>query len=213
MIPMILGAGVGRTGTSSLKLALTHLGVGPCHHMQEVRDHMPVQVPLWRSALAGNADWAAIYDGYSSAVDWPTAAFFRELAANNPEARFILTVRSSESWAESFSETVYIIGAAKEKVPPHMREWLEILIAVIARSGFPLGLDRPALAAAFVAHNEAVRTAIPAERLLVYNVTDGWAPLCAFLGQPVPSQPFPRRNRRRDFWSFVKSAGPHGKRA
>ena len=90
----IIGTGVGRTGTYSLKQALTQLGLGPCHHMEEVMHHMPVQLPLWQAAVNGSADWVAIYQGYESAVDWPTAGFFRELGKTYPEAKFILSVRS-----------------------------------------------------------------------------------------------------------------------
>src|SRR5436190_15849029 len=90
----VIGAGVGRTGTFSLKLALNRLGLGPCHHMEAVMQNMPVQVPHWAAALAGRADWGAIYAGFGSAVDWPTAAFFRELVKAYPSAKFILTHRN-----------------------------------------------------------------------------------------------------------------------
>ncbi len=103
----VIGAGVGRTGTLSLKLAINQLGLGPCHHMEEVLHNMPVQVPPWAAAVNGQPDWDTIYKGYESAVDWPTAGFFRELRAAYPAAKFILTHRSPESWVESFSETIY----------------------------------------------------------------------------------------------------------
>jgi Sulfotransferase domain len=89
----VIGAGVGRTGTYSLKLAINRLGLGPCHHMEAVIQNMPVQVPLWAAALEGKPDWAAMFDGFNSAVDWPTASFFRELAQNYPSAKFVLTHR------------------------------------------------------------------------------------------------------------------------
>ena len=117
----VIGAGVGRTGTYSFKLALNQLGLGPCHHMEEVLHQMPVQVPLWTAAVNRQPDWAAIYDGYKSAVDWPTAGFFRELSAAYPSARFVLTHRSPESWAQSFSETIYILLAGKADAPGEMR--------------------------------------------------------------------------------------------
>lgn len=199
----VIGAGVGRTGTYSLKLALNQLGFGPCHHMEEVLLNMPSQVPLWAAAAQGRPDWATIFQGYPSAVDWPTAGFFRELAAACPGARFILTHRSVESWTASFSGTIYKLLAAKDQVPPEMRGWLAMCSAVIARTGFPDGLDNAALARAFTAHNEAVKSAIPADRLLVYQVKEGWGPLCAFLGVPEPDGPFPRTNDRAEFWDRV----------
>lgn len=199
----VVGAGVGRTGTYSLKLALNQLGLGPCHHMEEVLLNRPVQVPLWAGALGGRADWEATYRGYRSAVDWPTAAFFRELHAAYPEARFILTIRSPESWVESFSATIYTLISAPAEVPAEMQEWLAMGTGVIAKTGFPLGLDPAELKRRFEAHTEAVRAAIPAKQLLVYQVREGWGPLCAFLGVPVPEAPFPRSNDRGEFWDRV----------
>jgi hypothetical protein len=46
----------------------------------------------------------------------------------------------------------------------------------------------------FEAHNAAVQAYVPADRLLVYEVSQGWEPLCEFLGVPVPDTPFPRVN-------------------
>src|SRR5881392_1376283 len=94
----VIGAGAGRTGTYSLKLALNQLGFGPCHHMEEVILNQPAQIPLWAAAVNGSPDWEAIYKGYESAVDWPTAGFFRELSAVYPRAKFVLTVRRREGW-------------------------------------------------------------------------------------------------------------------
>ncbi len=202
----IIGTGVGRTGTYSLRIAINQLGLGPCFHMEDVIHNMPVLVPLWNDALSGNADWDAIYDGFASAVDWPTAGFFRELAAAYPSAKFILTLRSPESWADSFGSTIYTLLAGRDQAPPEMRDWLEMSVAVISRTGFPGGLDRDALIAGFVAHNDAVRAAIPAQQLLEFEVKDGWGPLCDFLGVAAPDEPFPRSNDREEFWELV-----HGK--
>jgi len=199
----VIGAGVGRTGTYSLKLALNRLGVGPCHHMEEVLHQMPVQVPLWADAAADRPDWKRIYAGYNSAVDWPTACFFRELSAAYPSAKFVLTEREPERWADSFGATIYTLLAGRDQAPPEMRAWLQMAGDVIARTGFPPGLDKDGLVQAFVAHNEAVRAAIPADRLLVYAVRQGWEPLCDFLDVPVPDEPFPRTNDRGEFWDRV----------
>ena len=207
MTMKIIGTGVGRTGTYSLKLAINQLGFGPCHHMEEVILKMPVQVPLWSAALNGEPEWPAIYDGYESAVDWPTAGFFRELREAFPTARFVLTHRSPESWADSFGATIYELIANRDQAPPEMRDWLAMSAGVIARTGFPLGLDRKGLLEAFVAHNEAVKAAIPADQLLVFEVKEGWGPLCEFLGVPVPDAPFPRTNDRAEFWDRVSGKG------
>jgi Sulfotransferase domain len=203
MTLQVIGAGVGRTGTYSLKLALNQLGCGPCHHMEEVLHDMAAQVPLWTAAVNGHPDWEAIYKGYESAVDWPTAGFFRELSAAYPSAKFVLTTRSPESWAQSFSETIYKLLAGKDNAPPEMRAWLDMAVGVIDKTGFPAGLDMAGLMRAFTAHNDAVKAAIPADQLLVYQVKEGWEPLCAFLGAPVPADPFPRTNDRGEFWDRV----------
>lgn len=197
----VIGVGVGRTGTCSLKLAIDQLGLGPCHHMGEVFANMTTQVPLWAAAAKGQPDWDAIYKGYASAADWPTARFFRELHAKYRSAKFVLTYRSPESWAESFSGTIYRLMTESAQAPPEMRAWFDMAIDVVAQTGFPDGLDMIALAKAYMVHNQAVQAAIPAHQLLVYQVKEGWEPLCAFLDVPVPAGPFPRTDDRAEFWA------------
>lgn len=204
MSMQVIGAGVGRTGTYSLKLAINELGFGECHHMEAVLHNMPEQVPLWSAAVGGSPDWAKIYDGFSSAVDWPTACFYRELLDEFPAAKFVLTERSPESWAASFGETIYQLIATRHEAPEEMRDWLEMASAVIEKTGFPTGLDRDGLMDCFVAHNEAVKKTIPADQLLVFQVREGWEPLCTFLEKPVPDGPFPRTNDRLEFWDRVQ---------
>ena len=203
MTIQVIGAGVGRTGTYSLKLAINELGFGPCHHMEAVLHNMTVQVPLWSAAVNGRPDWQAIYEGFESAVDWPTAGFFRELIKVYPSARFVLTQRDPENWADSFGATIYKLLAGRDQGPPEMKAWLEMADGVIAKTGFPDGLDRDGLIRAFVAHNEAVKATIPASQLLVYEVKEGWSPLCEFLQAPVPAEPFPNTNDRAEFWDRV----------
>jgi hypothetical protein len=157
--------------------------------MEEVLLHMPMQVPLWVAAADGRPDWEAIYNGYRSGVDWPTAGFFRELRAAYPHAKFVLTIRSPESWVQSFSETIYKLTAGREQAPQEMQAWLDMAIRVIAKTGFPNGLSATDFIAAFIAHNNAVKAVIPAEQLLVYQVKDGWDR--------------PRTNDRGEFWDRV----------
>lgn len=206
MALQIIGAGVGRTGTHSLKLAINRLGFGPCHHMEEVILNMPRQLPLWANILSGKTDWNAIFEGYSSAVDWPTARYFRELHAAYPAAKFVLTHRTPESWAESFSATIYKLVAGRNEAPPQMRDWLAWATTIIGQTGFPEGLDIDRLKQAYIAHNESVRAAIPRDQLLIYQVKDGWAPLCNFLGVSSPAEDFPRTNDRGEFWDRVAQA-------
>lgn len=199
----VIGVGVGRTGTYSLKLAINRLGLGPCHHMDEVLHNMPVHVPLWSAAAAGEADWSRLYDGYESAVDWPTACFYRELVGEFPSARFVLTQRDPEKWADSFGATIYKLLAGKDDAPEEMRAWLNMAGDVIAKTGFPQGLDRDELIQAFIAHNDAVKNTIPTGQLLEFEVKEGWEPLCTFLGAPIPAEEFPRTNHREEFWDRV----------
>jgi len=203
MTMQVFGAGVGRTGTYSLKLAINQLGLGPCHHMDEVLHNMPVQVPLWSAAVDGRADWDRIYAGFNSAVDWPTACFFGQLIEKYPSAKFVLTERDPERWADSFGATIYKLLAGRDQGPAEMKAWLDMVEKVISRTGFPAGLDHDQLVSAFVAHNEAVKAAIPADQLLVYQVKEGWAPLCRFLNLPEPAEAFPRTNDRAEFWDRV----------
>jgi len=199
----VIGAGLGRTGTYSLKLAINQLGLGPCHHMEEVLHAMPTQVPLWTAAINGSPNWQAIYQGYKSAVDWPTAAFFTELFKQYPKAKFVLTQRSAESWVDSFAPTIYQLLAAKENAPIEMKEWLNMALEITHKSGIPLGLNRHELINVYTKHNDAVKNTIPASQLLVYEVKQGWQPLCEFLGKAVPAEPFPHTNGQNEFWDRV----------
>ena len=185
MAMKVIGAGVGRTGTYSLKLAINQLGLGPCHHMEAVLHDMPTQVPLWSAALNGEPDWSAIYAGFESAEG--TRSIWKD----------------RKDWADSFSATIYKLLAGRDEGPPEMKAWLDMANDVIDKTGFPPGLDVDDLAKAFVAHNEAVKATVPANQLLVYEVKQGWQPLCEFLGVPAPAGDFPRTNDRAEFWDRV----------
>ena len=199
-----ISLGVGRTGTNSLRLALNQLGLGPCHHMYEVFAALNSQAALWQAAANGNPDWGAIYDGFNSAVDWPTAAFAEEIYATYPNAKYILSTRSTESWVASFTATIYKSLAITNKRPPELDTWHAMAVQVIAKTGFPFGLSDDELASRFDAHNAMVKDLIPADQLLVFEAADGWEPLCAHLGVPVPDGPYPRSNNRVEFWEKVQ---------
>nr|WP_321440208.1 sulfotransferase [uncultured Hyphomonas sp.] len=200
-----ISAGYGRTGTMSLKLALEQLGLGPCHHMIEVIGNGEKQVPLWNDALAGEPDFDAIYRGYTSAVDWPSAAFWKELADYYPDAKIILSSRSAESWYSSISETILATVWAPETWPPQATEWFTMVSKVLERS-FGSAKTKDELIANFLAHEAEVKAAIPADRLLVHSAKDGWEPLCAFLGVPVPDGDYPRTNSKEEFFQHMTKA-------
>jgi len=172
--------------------------------MVEVLENMPAQLPLWQAAVAGQPDWEAVYQGYHSAVDWPTARFHAELHKAYPDAKFILGYRSPKSWAESFSQTIYMALSDISKAPEQQQAWLRMVTELITQNGIPPGLDVAGLERAFIAHVEAVKAAVPAEKLLVFQATDGWEPLCAFLDAAVPDEPYPRTNDRAEFWKRMK---------
>ena len=197
----IVGAALGRTGTNSLKLALEHLGFGPCHHMFEVRDH-PEQLPYWQAAARGDLpDWDEVFANYRACVDWPSARFWREIAAHYPDAKVLLTQRDPDKWFDSVHATIYpVIMSGEEREPSHFRDTLEMAREIIVEQTFGGRLDdRDHAIAVFRAYEEEVRRTIAPERLLAYDVSQGWEPLCTFLEVPVPDTPFPRTNTSEEF--------------
>jgi Sulfotransferase domain len=207
----IIGSGFGRTGTASLKRALEMLGFGPCHHMEEVMEH-PEQVAHWQAFVAGDSvDWSEVFTGYNSQVDWPGAHVWRELAAAYPAAKVIHSVRPQEIWWKSFSSTIgRVFGGYKEMtLPDHVKAMMEAMEIAIVRDTFGGKLtDKESALAAYRRRTEEVRAAFPPERLLVFDVTQGWEPLCAFLNVATPNEPFPRVNSTEEFLQFFYDGKP-----
>ena len=194
----VIGAGFGRTGTHSMKQALEMLGLGPCHHMVEVMTN-PDQLAAWRAIAAGGApDWNAVFAGYRSAIDWPSAYYWRQLASAFPEAKVLLTIRSPESWYKSFSSTI-LQGIGADTSPDSFGH---LIIRNTIFDGRPE--DRDLAIAAFNRNTAEVRAAIPAERLLIHEAGDGWEHLCRFLGVAVPQQPYPSSNSTQEFRDHFK---------
>lgn len=190
----IIGAGMGRTGTASLKVALEALGLGPCYHMTEVLKH-PEFTRHWIAAAEGRPDWDRTFEGYAATVDNPGCNFWRELAAHYPAARVILTVRDPGQWFESTNETIHSADFAGFMKHSPFGDMIQK--TMWDRMGNRMQ-DRAHMTAFFERHSADVIAALPPERLLVYRVSEGWEPLCAFLGVPVPDQPFPRINSREE---------------
>jgi sulfotransferase family protein len=196
----VVGAGVGRTGTHSLKIALEQLLGGTCHHMIEVFGH-PDEVPVWIDAINGRpVDWGALMAGYTAQVDWPGASFWPELAAANPDALVILSVRDPDTWFTSCSNTIF---GGMRMLMEQGDEWMGAMLRLFAERFDDRVDDRDAMTAALERHNAAVRAAIPKERLLEWSAADGWEPLCARLGVPVPGEPFPLTNTTDEFRTMV----------
>lgn len=196
----VIGAGFGRTGTLTLKVALEKLGLGPCYHMTEVMAH-PAHVATWDAATRGErVDWAAFFTGWGATVDWPACSFYKEIFAAHPDARVILSVRDPERWYQSCRETIF---------KPVSMFPLRLVLPWLPRVGPATAMakrlvwertfdgrfeDKAHALAVFRAHLDAVKREVPPDRLLVFEASQGWAPLCAFLGVPVPAEPFPHVN-------------------
>jgi hypothetical protein len=197
----IIGAGFGRTGTNSLKIALEHLGFGPCHHMFEVRDN-PELLPEWEEAARGEmVDWDNVFRGYRSQVDWPGARYWRELAAHFPKAKVILSVRDPDAWFDSVQATIVPFLAARGTHPsPHVNAIAEMGHQTVAVQVFDGRMsERDHAIRVFKRHIAEVQSEIPADRLLTFDLHDGWQPLCEFLEVELPEIPFPKTNSSKEF--------------
>lgn len=190
----IIGAGYGRTGTASLKLALERLGFGPCHHMSEVLPS-PERVERWARIGNGSPEWNDAFAGYSATVDWPACTHYHTLARHFPDARVILSVRDPERWFDSVYTTILAPEVTRFLLGTPMGEMLH---ANIYRLFEGFMHQRKPMIEAFNRHNEEVKRTIPPGRLLVFEAKDGWAPLCEFLGAAVPAEPYPHVNTKEE---------------
>ncbi len=200
MTMQVIGAGFGRTGPMSLKLALEQLGYAPCYHMVEVFGH-PEHNAVWEQAALGHSpDWKSFLAPYQAGVDWPICHFWRELADVFPDAKFILTERDPEAWYASISQTITPsmtrdlvhtdpVRAAQSKMG-------KLLVGEKALGG---RFDKDHVIAVYKRHNQEVKDTLPRSRLLVYDAPEGWEPLCKFLGKPVPAMPFLKTNSTAEF--------------
>jgi hypothetical protein len=207
----VIGAGLPRTGTLTQKVALEMLGLGPCYHWVDVLADLD-RVALWQQALDGEGPWQEIFAGFESTVDWPGGYFYRELMDVYPEAKVLLSVRDPEKWEPSFRETIWTMGhgesllrllsSARGQVDPQWQRYLALVDRMFwtGEGTFATGHAEPRqLIEEMIRHNEEVKRVVPAERLLVWEVTDGWEPLCEFLEVEVPSEPLPHVNDRETF--------------
>jgi hypothetical protein len=196
MTLQLVGAGLGRTGTTSLKAALELLLDGPCYHMTEVIGR-PDVAERWLQAVEGDLpDWDELLAGYVAVVDWPTVTFWRELSAAYPDAPVLLSTRDADAWWKSASRTIF--PAIAREQPPAIgleRRMISALFDRFTRDW----QDEAAAKAAFLAHNDAVRDAIPTSRLVEWHPGDGWGPLCTALGVPTPDVPYPHVNTTDEF--------------
>ncbi len=204
----VIGAGFGRTGTNSLKVALEQLGYAPCHHMKEVGPSLS-QIRWFDAASKGEkVNWDDVFEHFEAAVDWPAAAYYQELSEFYPNAKVILSVRDAEGWYKSTRATIY---AVIQHMPRWMR-WvippLNRLMNMVQRTVWDGALagefeNRERTIERFNAHIESVKKTIPAERLLIHSAAEGWGPICKFLDKPLPATSYPRVNEARVFQRIV----------
>ncbi len=210
----VIGAGFGRTGTMSLKVALEELGFGPCYHMIELFGH-PEHVELWEAASQRKpVDWGELFSGYRATTDWPACSFYKELMERYPDAKVILTVRDPDRWYESTYNTIYgmrrMISSPIFRLAAPFRPGLsraaKMNDQLIWEETFGGSLeDRQRAIEVFERHNQEVRRHVPPDKLLVYEVKEGWQPLCKFLGVEVPKdKPFPHLNDTDTFRKMVR---------
>lgn len=202
MTVKVINAGVGRTGTMSLKIALEQLLGGKCHHMVEMFGNEE-QIAGWIGAIEGRpTDWDVLLRDYVAQVDWPGASLWPELSAAFPDALVMLSTRDPESWYRSASDTIFN-GLGADGLGP----WFTAVNRMLAERFSTDYANKDAMIAAFEKHNDAVRQAIPADRLLEWQAADGWAPICERLGLPVPDAPFPVANTTEDFRAMIENMG------
>jgi hypothetical protein len=193
----IIGAGLGRTGTHSLKLALEMLGFAPCYHMIEVLMHpaREARIAQWDAITRGeSADWDSVFDGYQATVDWPACNYWRQLLDRWPDAKVILTVRrDADQWFRSTQATIMreTLGS-----PPFIERLFTHVVG-------PDRHDQGAAAEGYARHNAAVIAGVPPGQLLQFAPEDGWAALCPFLGVEVPVEPYPLTNTTAQFQAMM----------
>ena len=197
----VIGVGLGRTGTASLKLAIEQLGFGPCHHMLEVLQTEGAAARWSARARGEPIAWEDLLGGFRATLDWPSVYFWRELVEHYPNARVILTERDEESWFASISSTIFrALAAPLPREPGPVRDQRAMALDIIVERHFDnRAQDRAHVLDVYRRHNAAVRAQVSPDRLLVHDVSAGWAPLCRFLGVPVPAAPFPHANRGEEF--------------
>ena len=202
----VIGAGLPRTATWSQKLALEQLGFGPCYHMSEALEHSDHWL-LWERAARGEAiDWEEIFAGWGSTTDAPGCHFYRELTQCYPEAKVVLSVRDPEKWFASTQNTILSDAVAGF----HGGRGSLAMVEAVGWGTDPRLRDKAWMLDRYHRHIEDVQRAIPAERLLVYQVSDGWAPLCEFLGVPIPAEVFPQVNSTDEFRAMIANRAAAG---
>lgn len=213
----VIGAGFGRTGTKSLQQALEIIGYDKCYHMVTLFQNTP-DIKYWETAAkGGEVNWGELFQGYKSVVDFPGSLYYKELMEIYPDAKVILTVRDSDSWYKSTMATIYSFSPSiftKLKLlltSPFVSKSAQ-LIRIVKMNNATLwqGLfkgkfeDKTYAINVFEKHIEDTKRHVSPDKLLIFEVKDGWKPLCDFLGKPIPDVPFPKVNTSETFHDMTK---------
>ncbi|MFJ6837219.1 sulfotransferase family protein [Streptomyces sp. NPDC091209] len=212
----LINAGLGRTGTTSLQVALERLGLGPCFHMFEIVDDEQ-RLAQWERIICDGErpDWAALYDGYTSAVDGPSTVYYQQISEALPGTRVVLTVRDAEGWYKSTYDTLYQFALRTMEHPPEpgsrQARLFRVVNALVWEGLFDGRFsDKDHAIEVYHRHTEDVVRALGADNVLVYDVKQGWEPLCAFLGAEVPDEEFPRANSSEEMRQRIAQAAGAG---
>ncbi|MFJ4691889.1 sulfotransferase family protein [Streptomyces sp. NPDC088766] len=213
----LINAGLGRTGTTSLQEALEQLGYGPCYHMFDIVGDEK-RLEQWERIICDGLqpDWDAVFDGYTSAVDGPPSFYYDQITKAFPDAKVVLTVRDADSWYESTYNTLYqFVLKNKDNPPPQGSRQARVyrMTSVMTWDGLFEGrfADKDRAIEVYHRRNQEIIDAVPADNLLVYDVKQGWEPLCAFLGADVPAAAFPHANttaNMRERMQQMAAGGP-----
>jgi len=193
----IIGVGLSRTGSMSLRYTLDDLGF-KCYHMEvAARNFSRGDLDLWLDFMEGRTemDWDAVFKGYEATMDTPPALYFEELYKKYPDAKFILTVRNPENWYISLAKLMNMHDTLVEKLQflPRFKAFQRVY-RILESKLITEGNDQESLIKFFNNHTESVKALIPNDQLLVFEVKDGYKPLCEFLGIPAPAEEFPHIN-------------------
>ncbi|MGH3466494.1 MAG: sulfotransferase family protein [Thermocrispum sp.] len=209
----LINAGLGRTGTTSLQAALERLGFGPCYHMFDIIGSQQ-RLEQWEGIVCDGQrpDWAALFEGFTSAVDGPPAIFYREIAEALPDVKIILTTRDAERWYQSTYDTLYQFALRSKDNPPPAGSSSARLFRVVNTMVWE-GLfdgrfaDQDYAIEVYRQRNDEIIRSVDPGRLLVYDVTQGWGPLCAFLGVEAPPADFPHANDSASMRTVIDQVG------
>ncbi|MEJ2088369.1 MAG: sulfotransferase [Gammaproteobacteria bacterium] len=202
----VIGAGFGRNGTLSLKYALEKLGFEKCYHMLELNQEKDEDLAWMALARGEPVDFDKLFEGYRASVDWPSCNFWREQMAWYPDAKVILSERDPDRWYASIMNTIYPFSVEARKMDdPLMQRRSKMVFELVWDGVFDGRMeDKDHVIGVYLAHNQAVKDEVPPEKLLVFESSQGWAPLCEFLDRPLPDEPYPKVNTTEDALAMIR---------